>query len=312
MTLNKNVVKEILIDHYFSIGHNISFLEADGCHEINSKNIKVNLEEDSYFLKIIDDFNKDTLKKIEIINDCFNDGVKLPRIIRNKEDKLVTIYDDKLFFLTKYCEGEKFKGKKEEIFSAGENLAVLNKNLSKYDSKLKRSSFYDDLTLDELKQIEESEIKDKKIKEIIKKLPELYSNINKNIKRYKNKQLVHLDYHKGNVLFSKNQVNVILDFDSILTSFEFQSIAFACERFSSNAKEFLLFLEGYQKISDDFKDSEMLVMPDFAKKEAINRINYIIRKQFFYSDKTWAFELDKHLKIIKRMDYLKNELEKLV
>ena len=315
MTSNKSNLENILYTYYLSSDQKISLIEPGVGHEINSRNLKINLERgESFYLKIIDDFNEDKIKKIKIIDECYNDGIKVPKIIKNKEGKLVTIRENKLFLLTKCYKGEQFSFNSKEIFLAGENLALLNQKLAKYNLVLEREPLYDDLNqeeIDEVRDMIDSKgiISDTKIKNLVDSLPDLYSDINNNIEPHKkNKQLVHIDFHPQNVLFKKNQLIVILDFDSILTSFELQSVAFACDRFSRNIKDFVIFLDGYQKQGQKISVDEKKILPYFVGKEAISRINYIIRKQFFFKDKTWSFELYKHLKILKRMNHLKNEL----
>jgi Ser/Thr protein kinase RdoA (MazF antagonist) len=315
MISNKTRLKNILYSNYLTSDQKISSIDISDTHEINSQNFKINLKDGkSFYLKFISEFNKDHIKKIQIMDECYKDGIKVPKIVLNNEGKLVTIQENKLFLLTEYCIGKKFSFNSKEIFSAGENLALLNKKLSKYNSVFKRKSLYDDMNQKEIEKVKDiiytREINDIKIRNLIDILPELYSDINNNIKPFiKKKQLVHIDFHPQNVLFKEDQLTAILDFDSIATSFELQSIAFACERFSKNTKGFLTLLNGYQKCGRKFSLSEKKILPYFFGKEAISRINYIIRKQFFFEDKTWSFELDKHLNILERMGHLKNELK---
>lgn len=314
MTSNKSYLEKVLYSNYISFDQEISSITSSGGHEINSKNIMITLENsESFYLKIVDEFDNDMIKKIEIIDRCYQDGVKVPKIIRNNKGEIVTINENKLFLLTKHCKGEKFSFDSKEIFSAGENLAVLNKNLEKNNLLIERNKLYNDLNQEETEKIKQiigsKKINDKKIIELIESLSKIYLEVNKKIKPYaKNKQLVHIDFHPENVLFKEKQLNYILDFDSIVTSSELQSIAFACDRFSKNTKDFITFVEGYQKQGRKLSIGEKKILPFFVEKEALCRINYIIRKQFFFEDETWSFELDKHLKILKRMSNLKNEL----
>jgi len=317
MISNKSYLENILYTNYLTSDQNISSIEYTSGHEINSKNLRINLKDGKdFYLKIINEFDEDYIKKIEIMNECYKDGIKVPKIIKNKERKLVTFKKNKLFLLTECCIGKKFSLNSKEILSSGENLAILNKKLAKYNLVFERKSLYDDLSQNEIDKIKDiiysKGFTDIKIRNLMDILPELYLDINNNIKPYiKKKQLVHIDFHPQNVLFKENQISVILDFDSIVTSFELQSVAFACERFSKNIKDFETFLKGYQKYGQEFSLSEVKILPYFFGKEAISRINYIIKKQFFFKDKTWSFELDKHLKILKRMEHLKNELNNI-
>jgi Ser/Thr protein kinase RdoA (MazF antagonist) len=312
MILSKSNLENILNTYYFKINQKISDIQGYFGYEINSNNYKIILSNGKIvFLKIISDFNKENIKKIELMNECFNDGIKVPKPIQNKDGDLVTILEKKLYLLTEYYKGKITNFNSEQIFSAGENLALLNKKLSKYDSILPRSPLYNDLNEEELEKIRKL-INPKienyvLINELIEILPDLYLDINDKIKSYeKNKQLVHIDYHPKNILFNENKLFVIFDFESIVTSYELQSVAFACERFSKSINDILIFLNGYKKFGKDFSVYEKKIIPYFFGKEAVNRINYILRKQFFFNDTSWNFNLDKHLEIIKRMKYLIN------
>lgn len=315
MTLNNKFLEKILYNNYLNDNQKILSIIIGEGHGINSTNYKIKLKTgECFYFKIIDRFTEETKKKTKIINECYQDNIKVPKIITNNQDEIITIQEDKLFILMKYYEGEKFSHKTKEIFSAGENLSILNKKLSEIKTILERNKTYEDLTKKELSKIsskiEDKKNFDKKVGKLVEELPKYYLEINNKIKPYLHKkQLVHFDYHVENVLFKNNNVLVILDFDSILTSFELQSVAFACDRFSKDIKGFITFLKGYQSNNKNFSSDEIDVIPFFAKKEAICRINYILRKHFIFNDKTWSFDLDKHLNILKRMKYVENELK---
>jgi len=318
MTLNKSYLENILYDHYLKNDQNILSINPGEGHDINSKNFRILLKTgEGFYLKVVDEFNADTKTKIRIINECYHDNIKVPEIIENKQGEITTIKKNKLFLLMKYCERRRFSFKLKEIHSAGENLAVLNEKLDKIKTVLKRKDFYDDLSGEDLEKIknkiDKKESFNKKVHILCEKLPRLYHRINDMIQPYENKkQLVHLDYHTQNVLFKNNQVLVILDFDSILTSLELQSVAFACDRFSKDINGFITFIKGYQSHGRNFTSDELKILPYFAEKEAVCRINYILRRHFFFNDTTWSFELDKHLKILKRMQYVENELKNII
>lgn len=300
------------MEHYFQSDDIISNIKLGGGHCINSKNYIITLRSGKkYYLKIMYNYQKDTIQKINIMNECFLDGIKVPEIFPNSMQQLYTIKENTLFLLLKHYCGDTCRYTPKEIFSAGENLARLNERLRSVSYSFSRSPLYNDLSDIEIQNIQDKiGIENhflKKITNLCTVLPELYEEMIK-IKTIKRKeQVVHLDYNIQNVLFYNNKVEVILDFDSLVTASELLSAAFACDRFSKDPEGMKIFLQGYQKQNNRFSSGEIQSIPFYVKREALSRINYILRTYFFQNNPTWSFELDKHLNILRKMDGLKEK-----
>ena len=86
-------------------------------------------------------------------------------------------------------------------------------------------------------------------------------------------------------MFNNDEVQAILDFVSIITAPVLQSIAFACDRFSRDEKEMIIFLKGYEKLGEFFSEEQIKLIPFYVMREALCRINYVIKSYFFNREK---------------------------
>ncbi|MGM0411601.1 MAG: phosphotransferase [Bacillota bacterium] len=300
-----NFIKKNFLGEKFKI---VDINKVNSGHSINSNNFIITIRNEEIIkkmvLKIKSNYNENDYKILKINKYLYKKGVKVPKIINTIKNQLCVIKDKKLFVMFEYYSGIKFKHIEKEIFSAAKNLALLNNELKGLDITIERNSRYDDLTNEELKRIKrlsnlENDFENK-VLTLSDGLPLVYQNLNSKLGEYFNKrQLVYLDYHPKNVLFDSNQVQVILDLDSIVIAPELQSIAFGLDRFCKTKKEKMKFIKGYCSQNPCLKNKVNL-LPFFIQREALYRINYILRSHYFYNCKDWNFELDKHLKIIAK------------
>ncbi|MFC2061383.1 phosphotransferase [Elusimicrobiota bacterium] len=312
-----NDYKDKIKEHYLEDTEEIVSLEEETCCGINSQNFILKLSSgQQLLLKVIPECNEAIVRKIEIIDRCRQSGIKVPEVIRTKNDELYAAIDDKyLLFLLKYYSGAKCRFSGEEIVSAGAHLSRLNKKLGEVHDVFFRSHLYDDLGTEELAQIKQvidtGDGFQKTGAGLLGRLPRLYKKVNDKVKSHKKKiQLVHIDYHPQNVLFKDQEVQVILDFDSIVTAPELQSVAFACDRFANNIEEMKLFLNGYCRKDEPLSQESMGLIPFYIQREALSRINYILRSCFFYQDDKWNFDLDKHVEILEKTEAIKREFNR--
>ena len=282
-----NKLKQVLKEHYSML--DVSIKQGNG-HNINSQNYIVTSNDKKYYLKT-QDLKATKIKQIEAMDICYQYDMLVPEIIKTTEDSLFITRNNILFFLTKFYDGTFCSFNSKEIYSAGEQLTILNNRLKSTHIVLERTRLYDNLTEEQLNDIKQ-QTDDKKVLMLCEKLPILYKKISKE----NNIQLVHLDYNLQNVLFKNNEVQVILDYGSIITESLTQSIAFGCDRFSRSKTNMLTFLRGC--IDNGFSENQLSCIPEYTIKEAVSRINYILRTN------TWSFDIDKHIKIIDRMEKL--------
>jgi len=177
-------------------------------------------------------------------------------------------------------------------------LKELHRLKTKINPKSPKTSF-DRLVLKELKQISkftnEFEKKSKKMRTI-----------------YFKKQLIHHDLHPGNVIFNKNKVIAILDFNTLRKGVIIEDISFAALRFASEhistidkiQDEIDLFLESYLK-QNEIDNSQIRYMKYFLIQKILGRLGYILRKKYFSELDSWSIDFGKNMKLLK----LSNKIE---
>lgn len=107
-------------------------------------------------------------------------------------------------------------------------------------------------------------------------------------------QLVHRDFHPGNVLFDGRAVSGIIDLDSLATDFRMQAVAFAASRFEgTEAGSFDAFIRAYHTV-DPLQDQELALAGHFVRREAARRLHWIIRTNVLEGGNAWRHDLEKH------------------
>jgi Ser/Thr protein kinase RdoA (MazF antagonist) len=165
--------------------------------------------------------------------------------------------------------------------AAGRALATLQRAIRKVPGEIRPSGNYDYLAGKELERA-------------LERCPELpcwYAEI-RDLESTPGlpRGWVHHDYHPANVLFDGNEVSAILDMDSIVTDFRMQAVAFAASRFGDAER----FTAAYQA-EDALTKVEISKKDLFVKREAVRRINWILRDP---SGK-WDKDLAKHLEVLR-------------
>jgi len=321
VTLPKNyplsLVESLFREYYLEPEWAISSIVRAKGHAITSQNYVISTlsgkeEKEQFLLKIRPRYDDAVLKRLRIVDECFREGIKVAQIIKSQGGALYVTKENFLLVVFKFYSGETGNFTAEEIFSAGENLARLNKRLGQVKDVFKRSDLYCDLSAKELGKIEQMiDVKDsftEKVAPLGEKLPHLYRAVNGKLASQENTpQLVHLDYHPDNVLFRDQVVEAILDYDFIVTAPKLQSLAFACDRFSKDLGGMMKFIEGYQKVDETLSPKSLELVPSYVRREALSRINYILRSYFLHRDDEWNFELDKHLMVLDKMDRIESK-----
>jgi Ser/Thr protein kinase RdoA (MazF antagonist) len=104
---------------------------------------------------------------------------------------------------------------------------------------------------------------------------------------------VHRDFHPGNTLFANGRITAILDLDSLATDCRMQAVAFAASRFAGyDAKRIWAFLAAYHAV-DPLIAGELRLVPDFIRREAVRRLNWIIRVNVLLGQDLWRGDLEK-------------------
>lgn len=107
---------------------------------------------------------------------------------------------------------------------------------------------------------------------------------------------VHRDFHPGNALFSADKLVAILDLDSLATDLRMQAVAFAASRFCAPGDTHSIwnFLTSYHRV-DPLQFEEAMLYTDFVQREALRRMNWILRVNLLGGQNLWRGDLPKQL-----------------
>ncbi len=265
---------------------------------------------DSY--KIIADDNKiyylkeiprvDIIDKQEqISHELKNYNIKTYTIMKTKYGEKFVKYMNKKYILINYVEGTKITNKDLSNYKLLKECARL---LASLHLALKN------VDLNNIKKLDTTEIiklyihknrkfiKKNKLASIIKIVENDLIKISGN--KSLNNQLIHGDFHTGNLLFNNNCADVILDFDLALKGDIYFDIAYFLQRILKDKEKIELFLFEYkqnnpnlveekEKIYLYLLETELIVMNYFIGKseenlalECINDLKYILENKEYY------------------------------
>jgi len=301
MDVELSHINKYLNDNYPTLGA-IKDIEVLKHNNINSTNYLFSAENEKYLLRNFTDGSKP--EKIEricrILFFCLKNQVNVVQPIENKDNCYVG--KKRKMYLTKYYEGGLYDGATCGLKDAAKNLANLHLTLSQVPIKYNyrgNHNYYKHLTQPELRRIntiinlkKEKDIFDKKV---LKSLDYLFESFSENAKitgilkrATSKKQLIHRDFHPGNVIFSKNRVVAILDFNAMRRGEKIEDVAFASYRFSSyktnNSNEIRegmkVFVDTYL-LFNDIGRQQLTCLDYYFIKETLSRLSFILKKRYF-------------------------------
>jgi homoserine kinase type II len=132
--------------------------------------------------------------------------------------------DNHIYEFFQFVTGHRYDGTSKATIDAGKQLAIFHRQLAGFTTQFKplRQSFHDSsIVRRHLKTIgfNKSSVQNLKLQETGEALMQLYNNscIHVNELGFDSwpEQVVHGDWHPGNMLFSKNKLIAVLDFDSV-------------------------------------------------------------------------------------------------
>jgi len=326
--MEKATIKEInefYKKNYYNLGsiQNIKILDPNN---INSDNYLITTKKIKYVLrKSLDNSNpKKLLQTCKILDFLTKNKVKVPKPIKNKKNNFFE--KKELVYLTKYYEGRFFQGNIKEVKDIAKNLAQLHLSLEK--NKISYNfqpygKYFKILTDNEFRKIikiikkrSAKDTFDKKVSKNIDYLIEQSKIDCENTKFIKNlhlkSQLIHGDLHPKNVIFSKNKVGVILDFNTMKRGFKNEDVVFASFRFASqytnDIKKILtsmqIFLKSYMSYNH-LEESELNYSNYFLKNIILSRISFLLKKRYFENWNLWDKDFNKHFNSLKIADKVK-------
>ena len=314
--LQKNYLKEIITNDFRYIGE-IRSLKPINHNDVNSKNFLVKCKKSKYVLKFLRNNKKRNYQIHRILNKANLNGIKVSIPMKNVSKKKET---DSAVFLFKFHNGKIFSGSSKELESFALELARLHKFLKKYKVRLETErnfQTYQILSSNEFREIKNHIQKksaiDKTDKIVIKKL-EFLKKISKSHKIFEKeyesfnfkKQLIHNDLHINNIMFSKRNVSVILDFYFMRNGVVLEDVTYSALRLAEQTSRkfieiekivnnFLKMYSKYNKIDND----ELQNFNYFLSKNSLARINHILRNKYFYNSNLWIQQLPLHLRLLE-------------
>lgn len=149
----------------------------------------------------------------------------VPVLVLTRDEKNTALnLNDHIYEMFEYIEGQRCDGSSESAEDAGKTLALFHKDLEGFACQFDalKKSFHDStLVRGHLRSISKHKVKNgtPKLIKLGEKLSSLYnhSSTNVNTLDFDNwpAQIIHGDWHPGNMLFKNQKVVAVLDFDSI-------------------------------------------------------------------------------------------------
>lgn len=297
-------------------------IESLESKNLNSLSYRIFTNSDSYVLhNFIDESNPQKIEKVcKILDFCLKNNLKIHQPIKNYTGKYVDLKNK--IYLTKFYEGHHYRGSNQELKSLAKNLGLLHNILEKcaipFNYPL-TSHNHKILTPIEFRNIKKIILKKSNLdsidQQIIKNFDFLvsFSDKTKNPKikqEIRNKrQLIHNDIQPRNVLFMKNNVSVIIDFNGMGKGPKIQDIAFAAWRFSANNtrniriinNKIRLFIDTYSRYSK-IEQSQLKYLDYFFSNKIISGICRILRTKYFFKENLWTIDFDMYFKFLKLLD----------
>ncbi len=152
-------------------------------------------------------------------------GLPVPVLIKTREhNDTVLQLNSHIYEFFRFVSGIRYNGSTEATIDTGRQLAKLHKYLKDFECQWKspKGGFHDSSNVRRhLKTISSGKKSgtNTKLQNLVDDLTILYNNACVNVNGLGfdswQQQVVHGDWHPGNMLFAKNKLNVILDFDSV-------------------------------------------------------------------------------------------------
>ena len=208
---------------------------------------------------------------------------------------------DGMFAVQAWCDGVAFDDSDEQAYQVGQALGAVLAALKDCPPPFADDSVFADLNAGEMDAVLAAVANDdsafgRTVAELAPGLAATHAALDQALAMAESPtQAVHLDCHPGNVLFDDHGRAVIVDFGNVFVRPRMLAAAFACHRFAGFAEDRVkCFFNAYQE-SQSLTGAELDRYPLFVAKEAMRRVNKILRGHFFNDEPRWDFELPRQL-----------------
>jgi Ser/Thr protein kinase RdoA (MazF antagonist) len=230
----------------------------------------------------------------------------LPKLLTADHGELFVSDGDTFIRLFEYRDGGAFPETRAALRAAGSALAQVHLAIRSC-SFAETSNLYHNLSAAEMAAALKSARDDwgdvefgrTTIQWLTQQAPALYAEIDSIESRADlPQQAVHHDFTPHNSLFEGDRVVAVLDPDSLVIDFQMQAVAFAASRFSPGQPSWD-FLAGYHAVLP-LSAPELRLFTAFVRREAVRRINWILRTNLLQGRDCWRVDVPKHLRNIER------------
>jgi len=315
---NISSVKRYVLNSYPTL-ENIKKINYLGKSSINSTNFLISTKHDKFVLhNFLINVKPHRIRKIcQILNYCHENGAKVPFPYLNKLKNYVD--QKKNVYLTNYYSGTFFNGSNTELKSLATEISkfhkILKKNPYNYNYKLDtKYKLLNNIEINKIKNLINKKIKKNSIDSLFNKNYTLLEDCIQDCKKNKSniekitrkKQIIHGDLHPKNIIFEKNKVKSILDFEQLRLGNPLEDIAFASFRFSYNKssepkkikKQLDIFLCSYQ-LHNQLNVVKPIQFARIFQYEIFGLISYILREKYFFNSELWIHDFNKFIRLQK-------------
>jgi homoserine kinase type II len=203
------------------------------------------------------------------------DGFPVTTLMATREDK-TTVFerDNHIYELFKFVRGARYDGSGEATLEAGRQLGRLHLDLTDFSpgrEEILRGSFHDSATVRRHLRVaggKKGGRPDRRLQQVAEVLMELYNESSVRINQLGfdswPEQVVHGDWHPGNMLFRGRKLVAVLDFDSVRVAPRVTDLANGMLQFSIvggrpnpsdwpdylNEPKAVKFLDGYREVAE--------------------------------------------------------------
>ncbi len=295
--MNKSIIKDLKEIYDFNI-NNINFIDGGWLNQ----NWKIETDIGDYLVKEFSRkrFNSEKLEILEYAMErqkrLSENGVNCPFPYEYNNKIIRLLEDDTAYMLMDFCEGELRDSKTitiKQMESLGENCGLMHSEFSKlYITNIKNYPLDSNDILDKLnanynKLIVESEkSKYNEFRELVKMQIDIINDLTIEFIDSIPKGISHEDFTSYNILFDKDGVTGILDFDRNTYSYIYHDIGRAILSFCLNEDKLEIdkikeFVSGYQKYLPLTMENIMSALKITWCIEVI----WWIQEEFFVSDR---------------------------
>lgn len=250
----KNDLQSIL-DRYDGLGQIASFYLFTSGFE--NSNYFVKTQTGKYVIKVfegMDVLDNGILFELEVMNTCYCNGIKTPRILMNQEKRLDSRHGQKIAIVMDFIEGENaFKKDLSDVLidEVGKESGKMDVALRVFqDGSNTRQNYEWDLKNFLILEPKVRHLPSKLDKKIIRDIFTKFKNIKTTFDRLP-KGLIHNDIAAQNLLYSNKNLKAIIDFSDLAFSPYIQNIAVSMSQlvFSYNwrPQQAGIFVQSYRK-----------------------------------------------------------------